>query len=173
MSGAVGWLLLIFSQLSLLAVGGGISVLQEMQRQVVDVHGWMSAGDFAALFALAQAAPGPNILVVTAVGWRVAGLAGALTATLGMIGPSSVLTWFISRAWHRFREAAWRRTVQAGLVPLTVGLILGSAALLTAATTTNWLTAAITAATVAVVLGTRLHPIVMLAIGAAAGAALA
>ena len=146
------WLLLIYGQMSLLAVGGVATVLPEMQRQVVDVHGWMDARQFAALFALAQAAPGPNMLVATVVGWQVAGFPGALMATLGMVGPSSVLTWFTARAWHRMRDRAWRRTAQAGLVPVTVGLVVAAAALIAASTVHGVGTALVLAGTVAGVL---------------------
>lgn len=171
MSGNLVWLAQIYAQISLLAVGGIASVLPEMQRQVVEVHGWMSPAEFAALYALAQAAPGPNMMVSTLVGWRVAGAPGAIVATLGIIGPSSLLTWATAGAWHRFRNAAWRQQVQAGLVPLTVGLVMAGAALLTASTTHWWLPGAITAATAAAMLGTRLHPLLLLAAGALLGVA--
>ncbi len=167
----LGWLALIYAQMSLLAVGGVASVLPEMQRQVVDARGWMSPAEFAALFALAQAAPGPNMMVSTLVGWRVAGAPGALVATLGMIGPSSVLTWATTHVWNRFRHAAWRQKVQAGLVPLTIGLVMASAALLTASTTHGWLPGVITAATAAATLGTRVHPLLLLGAGALLGVA--
>jgi chromate transporter len=160
----------IFGELSVLAVGGIAPLLPEMQRQLVDVHHFMAREEFAALFALAQAAPGPNMMVSTLVGWRVAGLQGALAATGAMIGPSSLLTYASARAWHRFRDRPWRRVIQAGLTPVTVGLVAAGAALLAAATTHDWLTALITLATAAVVLGTRLHPLWMLALGAAMGA---
>ena len=166
----LGPLASIFGQLSVLAVGGIAPVLPEMQRQVVDVHGYMDRPTFAALFALAQAAPGPNMMVSTLVGWHVAGLSGALVATGALIGPSSVLTYVTARAWHRFRERSWRRVVQAGLVPVTVGLVAASAALLAAATTQGLLTAAITAVTAAAVVLTRWHPLWLLAGGALLGA---
>ena len=164
------WLALIYAQLSLVAVGGVAPVLPEMQRQVVDIHGWMPASEFAALFALAQAAPGPNMLVATLVGWHVAGWPGALAATAGMIGPSSVLTWAVSGAWHRFRDRPWRTAIQAGLGPVTVGLVAAGAGLLAASTSQNWPATAITAATAAAVLFTRLHPLWLLAAGALLGA---
>jgi chromate transporter len=161
----------LFGQLSVLAVGGIAPVLPEMQRQLVDVHHTMGREEFAALFALAQAAPGPNMMISTLAGWRVAGLAGALAATGGMIGPSSLLTYATARAWHRFRDKPWRRVVQAGLTPVTVGLVAAGAALLVASTTHGLDTAAVTAVTVAVILLTRLHPLWMLALGAVVGAA--
>ena len=165
--GEVGWLALGYAQMSLLAVGGVSAVLPEMQRLVVARHAWIGSAEFAALFALAQMAPGPNMLIATLVGWRVAGLPGALAATLGMIGPSSLLTWATAGAWHRFRERPWRRRVQAGLVPVTVGLIMAGAALLVASASTGLLTAGITLTVTAAVLATRLHPLALLAAGAA------
>ena len=160
------WLFLVHAQLSVAAVGGVVSVLPEMQRQLVEVHGWVTPAEFADLFALAQAAPGPNMLVVTAVGWHVAGWVGALAATLGLIGPPALMTFLASSLLRRYRDAPWRRAVQAGLVPVTVGLVLASATLLTVSTTTGWLAAATTAVTAALLLGTRVHPLVVLAAGA-------
>lgn len=160
----------IFGQLSMLAVGGIAPILPEMQRQLADVHHFIGREEFAALFALAQAAPGPNMMVSTLIGWRVAGLSGALAATGGMIGPSSLLTYVASHFWHRFRDRPWRRLIQAGLTPVTIGLVAAGAALLALATTHGPVTALITLATAGVVLGTRLHPLWMLALGAAVGA---
>jgi chromate transporter len=169
----LGHLAAIFGQLSVLAVGGVAPVLPEMQRQVVDVQHYMDRPTFAALFGLAQAAPGPNMMVSTLIGWRVAGVPGALAATGAMIGPSSVLTYITARLWHRFRERRWRRLVQAGLVPVTVGLVAAGAALLAASTTHGVLTAAITLATAGLVVFTRWHPLWMLAAGAVLGAVFA
>lgn len=168
--GLLGDLAVVFAQLSLLAFGGGNSVLGEMQRQVVEVHPWMSAQEFAALYALAQAAPGPNMLVSTLVGWRVAGLAGALVATAGMCGPSSLLTFVTIGLWYRFRNRPWRATVQAGLVPVTAGLIMAGAALLVRTTSAAWGTGALTLVAVALFLFTRIHPLIVLAAAAVLGA---
>jgi chromate transporter len=162
-------LFLVCAQLSIVAVGGATAVLPELQRQVVDVHHWMGAQEFGALFALAQAAPGPNVLVVTLVGWRVAGLGGAFAATVGMLLPSGLLTWCVLGAWHRFRDRPWRAAVQAGLVPVTVGMVMAAAALLATATTTGWATGLITLAVAVVTLRTKLHPLLLLAAGAAFG----
>lgn len=171
MNTPLAMLALIFAELSLLAIGGVNSTLPEMQRRVVEVHGWMTARDFADLYALAQAAPGPNMLVSTLVGRRVAGVGGAVVATLAMIGPSSILTWASASAWHRFRAQPWRRRVQAGITPITVGLVAAAAALLAASTSSSWRAALLTAGAAAAVLGTRAHPLALLAAGALLGAA--
>ena len=148
-----------FSVLSLIAVGGAITVLPEMHRSVVEIHGWMSGAQFAELFALAQAAPGPNILVVSLIGWKVAGSAGAVVATAGVCGPSCVLTFAVSRIWQRFRGARWRASVEDGLVPVTVGLMLAGGYLITLSADHSWPAFAITVVTAAVVLATRIHPL--------------
>jgi chromate transporter len=169
MSGTLTALMLIFAQLSLLAFGGGNTILTEMQRQVVQVHPWMTASEFASLFALAQAAPGPNMLIATLVGWRVAGLPGALVATLSLCAPSSLLTFGTAQLWYRFRSASWRVLVQRGLMPVTAGLIMASAVLLSESTTTGWSTAALTAVATVVFLRTKIHPLVVLGAGMVLG----
>jgi chromate transporter len=163
-------LAVVYGQLSLLAFGGANAVIPEMQRQVVDVHHWMSAHDFAALFALAQAAPGPNMMVVSLVGWRVAGFWGAIVTTGSVALPSSVLTLLVTGVWYRFKDANWRKALQAGLLPVTVGLIAASAALLIQATTVDWTAAAVTVVTAGLFIFTKVHPMLILAAAAAAGA---
>jgi chromate transporter len=171
MSEEIVQLAIDFSLLSLITVGGVITVLPEMHRNVVEVHGWMTGAEFAQLFALAQAAPGPNILVVSLIGWKVAGVAGAAVATAAVCGPSSILTYAVSRIWQRFRGAPWRRVVEDGLVPVTVGLMLAGGYLITLAADHSALAFAITAATAGIVLTTRIHPLWLLAAGGLLGLA--
>jgi len=160
----------VFGQLSLLAFGGGNSILPEMQRQVVSVHPWMTARDFAALYALAQAAPGPNMLVSTLIGLRVAGIAGAVTATAALCLPASALTFVCAHVWNRMRDRPWRMIVQAGVVPVTVGLVMASAALLVHTTAHDWRGAAVVVVAAGLFLGTRLNPLWVLGAAAALGA---
>ncbi len=162
-------LALIFSQLSVVAFGGGNTTLPEMHRQVVDVHHWMSNADFAALYALAQAAPGPNLMVAPLIGWQVAGLAGLLVTALAIFGPSSILTVVALHAWRRFKNRPWQRAVQAGLVPISTGLVAASATIITHAVDRAWIFVAITAVSTMVLLRFRVHPLWMLALGAMVG----
>jgi chromate transporter len=160
----------VYAQLSLMAFGGANALIPEMQRQVIDVHHWMDAQEFAALYALAQAAPGPNMMVVSLIGLRVGGFWGALVTTGAVAAPSSVLTFLVSRIWDRFKNANWRRALQAGLQPVTIGLISASAALLIESTTVDWGTALVTVVTTALFIFTRLHPLLIMGAAAAAGA---
>lgn len=162
-------LFVIFAQLSLLAFGGGNTILPEMQRHVVDIQHWMSAREFSTLFALAQAAPGPNMMIVPLVGWHVAGWSGLVVASLAKFGPSSLVTGLAMRLWHRFKDRPWRRTVQAGLVPMTAGLVCASAFLIAEASDGTWMLAAITLGVAIATYATRLHPLWALAAGALIG----
>ena len=159
----------IFSQLSLLAFGGGNTILPEMQRQVVDVHHCMSASEFTSLFALAQAAPGPNMMVVSLVGWHVAGWSGLLVATLAKFGPSSLVTVIALHEWERFRNRPWRRYVQQGMMPVTAGLVAASAVLIAEASNRTAVQWGITAACAVLAYRTRIHPLWLLAAGALIG----
>jgi chromate transporter len=163
-------LAIVYGQLSLLAFGGANALIPEMQRQVVDVHHWMSAHDFAALYALAQAAPGPNMMVVSLVGWRVAGFWGAMITTGAIAAPSSILTLLVTGVWYRFKDAPWRKALQAGLQPVTAGLIMASAWLLLRTTTVDWTAAAVTVVAATLFIFTKIHPLLILGGAALAGA---
>jgi len=120
-------LTLVFTQLSLLAFGGGNAILPEMQHQVVTVHQWMTAEQFSSMFAMAQAAPGPNMMIVPLVGWHVAGPMGLFVTSFAKFGPSSVITIFALKFWNNFRDHPLRGKFEKALKPITVGLVLVSA----------------------------------------------
>ena len=166
------WTLAVsFAVLSCLAIGGVSALLPEMHRQAVDVHGWMSSQRFTDFYALSQAAPGPNLTVISLIGWTVAGAPGVVAANVAFVGPTSVLTFFLARTWARFREARWRVAVQIGLLPVTAGLI-GSAAYLLAKNASDTIVGiGITAITAAAAYFTRTHPLIFLGAGAALGLA--
>jgi len=159
----------IFAGLSLLAFGGGSSLLPEIQRQLVDVHHWMTAEDFIALYALAQAAPGPNMMVIPLLGWRIAGVPGALVVSVAVFTPAAVLTGATLMVWRRLRDSPWRRIVQAAVVPISVGLVASSAALITLSADQTWVLTVISVIGALVHLRTRIHPLWILAVGAVFG----
>ena len=165
----LGQLGLHFLLLSPFAIGGANAVVPEMHRQAVEIAGWMTDRQFADLFAIAQVAPGPNIIIVTLIGYHVAGVAGALVATFAMIGPSCVLVYFANRTWDRFRHADWRVIVQAAMVPISVGLIAASALIVAQAAVGSGVGVALAAATAAVAFFTRVHPLWMFALAAGLG----
>jgi chromate transporter len=158
-----------FAIMSLLALGGANAVVPEIHRQAVEFRGWMTDRQFADMFAISQAAPGPNVMIVTLVGFHVAGLPGAIVTTLAMCGPTAVLASFLARTWDRFKTAPWRIAVQAGLVPISVGLVGASAIVLTGAAVRNWSAVALTVATAAVAYWTRWNPLWLIGIAGLVG----
>jgi chromate transporter len=158
-----------FALLSLFSVGGINAILPEVHRLSVDVYGWMSDRHFTDLFAIAQAAPGPNIMLLGLIGFQVAGLLGAVVATLAILGPSSILIYWSSRLWQRYRDARWRIAAQNGLVPVSIGLIAASAYIIAKTADKNFAAFAITIVTAVVLYFTKLHPLLLLMAGAAVG----
>jgi chromate transporter len=148
-----------FALLSLFAVGGANAAIPEMHRIAVEAMHWMSDRQFADSYAIAQVSPGPNVIIVTLIGYHVAGLAGAGVATAAMCGPTCVLAYVVARTWDRFRQARWRIAIQAGLVPLSIGLIGASAFVLARASDHTIVAAIITAATAAVAFFTHVNPL--------------
>jgi chromate transporter len=119
-------LLVNFAILSLFAIGGANGAIPEMHRVAVDIMHWMSDRQFSDVFAIAQVSPGPNVMIVALIGFHVAGLPGALVATAAMIGPTCVAAYVMTLIWDRFRTAKWRIAIQAGLVPVALGLMAAS-----------------------------------------------
>jgi chromate transporter len=148
-----------FALLSLFAIGGANAALPEMHRLAVEVMHWMSERQFADVFAIAQVTPGPNVIVVTLIGYHVAGLAGALVATLAMCGPTCLFAFFVGRAWDRFKDAPWRVAVQAALVPISIGLLGASAAVVAGAAAQSELAVAVTALTAVITYAVKLNPL--------------
>ena len=164
-------LALYFGILSMVSFGGIPAVTSEMQRVVVDVKGWATPAEFVQLFAVAQAAPGPNVLVVSLVGWKAAGLAGALVALLAACIPAGALAWWVAGLWDRFKDDPWRAIIQKALAPLVVGLILsGGVVLATPGGVPDWRMWVIAGATAAATLFTKLNPLWLLGTAAVVGA---
>lgn len=162
----------LYVALSFLCIGGTIPLIPDMHRFFVDSRGLMTTSEFAGYIALAQAAPGPNILYVALFGYHVAGAAGALT-TLGAIsiGPF-VLILLASKFFTRLKANPWREIVLRGLAPVTVGLMLAGASLLTKGfvNATAWTIAAISLAAFFAL--PKVHPLWLIAAGGVAGAAI-
>jgi chromate transporter len=156
--------------LSAISFGGFPTVLPDVRAFVVTAHGWMTDEDFTNIFAIAQAIPGPNmILMMGLVGWKVWGLPGAVASSTATFAPPCAIYFGAFRLWDRFRDAGWQRSVRAGLAPVTVGLIMASGIVMGWAANTSWPAVAISISAFAVLLTTRVNPIWLLAAGGAAG----
>ncbi len=158
-----------FALLSLFAIGGANAAIPEMHRlAVVSLH-WMSDRQFSDMYAIAQVSPGPNVIIVTLIGYHVAGLIGAVTATVAMCGPTCVLAFWVARFWDRFKDAPWRTAIQAGMVPLSIGLIAASAFVVARAADHNLIAAGVTVAAAVVASMTRINPLWVFVAGGVLG----
>jgi chromate transporter len=158
-----------FGLMSLFAVGGANSAVPEMHRVAVDVHHWLTDKQFADVFAISQLSPGPNVLIVTLIGYAVAGLGGALVATLAMCLPTAILAYGVSRFLGRSSHSRWPAIIQAALVPLSIGLMAASGLVLGLASDRTWVAAAVTIGAAVLASLTRLNPLWLLAAGGCLG----
>ncbi|MGJ5181646.1 chromate transporter [Bradyrhizobium oligotrophicum] len=162
-------LFVTFALISFFAVGGANAALPEMHRIAVDVRHWMTDKQFADVFAISQLSPGPNVLIVTLIGYSVAGLAGAAIATIAMCGPTAALAYFVSRWLSNVRGARWPAILQSALVPLSIGLMGASALILAQASDQTWPALALSASAAVIASTTRLNPLWLLAAGGCLG----
>jgi chromate transporter len=159
---------LVFAPLSLLSFGGGNAVIADIAQQSVTVHGWTSSREFADLFALSRAAPGPGSMLAALIGWKAAGISGAVVATLAFYVPSAILVFGVARLWGRWRGSSWHTAVERGMAPIAAGLFLsGGIAVLRASPGGPIVWIAAIAATIALLRWPRMHPVPLL-LGAAA-----
>lgn len=160
-------LALVFAPLSLVSIGGGPSAIAEMQHQAVLVHQWMSEREFADLFAIARAAPGPGTLLATLIGFSAAGWLGALVVSLAFFLPSSLLVYATVSIFNRW-GSRWRAAVEAGLAPIAVGLVLAGALVVLAAGRAGALGWALAlAVALCRIWRPNIHPLVLIGLGAA------
>lgn len=163
-----------FMLLSLLAVGGAITTASDMHRYVVVEQGWISDAQFTSSIAIAQAAPGPNVLFVAVIGWNVAGWAGALATLAGTLLPSSLLVLAVSRWAAQRRESLAVRAFTTGMAPLTLGLMTATGWVLAEpfvrAGDQRWGALALVAVTLVTMMRVKLSPMWLVALGAVVGA---
>jgi chromate transporter len=165
-----GGVLAQFLMLSLLSIGGAIGTAPEMHRYLVDQHHWMTNEQFSASIAIAQAAPGPNLLFIAVLGWGIGHFFGMGVTMLGILLPSTTLTLAAARWGEARRSTRGVKAFVAGMAPLTVGLVLSSGFILGKPGYGNpWLLATMVG-TVVVCLRTRISPLWLIAAGGAVGA---
>ncbi len=167
----IDWLALFghFLLLSLLAIGGAITVVPDMHRVLVDQMGLLTDAQFSASIAIAQASPGPNVLFVAVMGYQAAGLTGAAVTLLGIMLPSTTLALSAARWSHARRD--WRavQAFKAGMAPIVIGLLLATGWILTAETP-GWRAGLLTLVAALLVWRTRVHVLVLVGAGAVLGA---
>src|SRR5215469_9659818 len=155
---------LVFMMLSVLAVGGGTAVLPDMQHATVH---WFNLTDkqFRDIYSLGQVAPGPNMLMVMVIGYRLAGAAGAAVVGVAFFLPDCILTFFANRLWYRLAESRWRTALQRGLAPVAIGLMLSGTYALARLSISNLAGLVIAAVAFAILSWRRINPLLLISAG--------
>ena len=160
-------LFMVLAPFSLAAIGGGPSIFGPLQHETVDVRHWLSARDFIDLFAVARAAPGPATMIAALIGWRVAGLVGALVGTISIFLPSSLLCFGVAKVWNAYRGRLWHSALEDGLAPVAAGLVFAGAVNIFQIANAGLVGAGVAlAAMLALAIWPKLHPFLPLAAGA-------
>ena len=165
----IGQLVRTFGVLSLLSIGGANATIPEIHRQIVGGLHWMNDNTFADLVAIGQTAPGPNVLVISMIGWHMAGLAGMLTATIAIVLPSAVLALILGRLMTRYAALEWIGLARKALAPIAVGFMLASGFVMTRASFEGSLSLVIVVAVAGLVVFTKTSPVWGIMAGALVG----
>lgn len=167
----VAELALHIALMSLMAVGGGVVLLApQVGQYVVEGRHWLSNEQFSAAYAIAQAAPGPNLLFISLVGWLIGGWSGAVFTTIAVIVPSTLLTLGAIRLQARHAGGRLSRALGEAFGPMSIGLMAATAWLFTRISNTDWRADVLTILSALILLRTRLNPVLLIAAGAMAGA---
>jgi chromate transporter len=154
-------ILLLLAPLSLMTVGSGQSIMADLQANVVG-NGWLTQKEFLDVFAIGRMAPGPNSILVTLIGWKVAGLSGAIIASIGIFLPSSLLLYSFMNVWARFRGAPWQIALERGLAPIASGLIIASSLALIQHAEGGWIAWVLSAIATGIALWLPINPLLLI-----------
>lgn len=162
-------LFLKLSAFSLVAFGGINALLPTLYDISVNQEHWINGQTFSDYFAIAQAAPGPNLMTVTLIGWKVGGVIGAAIATFAIAWPSSIMIFFLQRSILGMQDKQRQQAIQFAAGALAVGLVLSAAWQIALQINDSYAAYALTIATIVITLFTRWHPLYLIAIGGALG----
>jgi chromate transporter len=162
-------LIRVFAYLSILTVGGGMAAFPELKVLTVDVHHWLTFPQLIHLYSVGQMAPGPNMMMIVAIGQWVAGLSGAVVVLIAFFLPTALLAFFIGRLWNRLDKWPWRTSIQRGLAPVSIGLLLAGSLTMAKGAVTGWITASVAVAVLVILLRSRINPALLILAGALVG----
>ena len=162
-------LIRVFSYLSLLTVGGGMAAFPSLKRLTVDVHQWLTFTQLIHLYSIGQMAPGPNMMMIVSIGQWVGGFVGAVVVVIAFFGPTAVLAFVVNRLWEREEKWPWRTSIQKGLAPVSIGLLLAGCFTMAKGAITGTETAAMATAALLVLLRYKINPALVVAAGAVVG----
>jgi chromate transporter len=163
-------LIRVFGYLSLLTVGGGIAAFPEMKTLTVEVHHWLTFPQLVHLYSVGQMAPGPNMMMIVAIGEWAGGILGAIVVVIAFFGPTSLLTLIVGRLWNRLAKWPWRVSIQKGLAPVSIGLLLAGCFTLAKGAVFGLETATIAVAVLLLLLQYKINPALLVLAAAIIGA---
>ncbi len=162
-------LIRVFAYLSILTVGGGLAAFPEMKHLTVDIHQWLSFDQLIHLYSMGQVAPGPNMMMIVVIGQWAAGVPGAFVVLIAFFGPTALLAWGIGRVWKHLENWPWRTSIERGLSPVSIGLLLAGCFSLARGAVTGWMTGMIAVAVLMILLLTKINPAWLVLAGAVVG----
>jgi chromate transporter len=160
----------VFAYLSLLTVGGGMAAFPELKVLTVEVHHWLTFPQLVHLYSVGQMAPGPNMMMIVSIGEWAAGALGAIVVVVAFFGPTSIVTLLTGRLWNRLERWPWRRSIQLGLAPVSIGLLLAGCFSFAKGAVSGHETAAIAVGTLLVLLKYKVNPALLILGAAVVGA---
>ena len=159
----------VFAYLSLLTIGGGMAAFPEMKVLTVDVHKWLTFPQLIHLYSVGQMAPGPNMMMIVSIGQWAGGFLGALVTLLAFFGPTALLAYVTGNLWNRLEKWPWRRSIQRGLAPVSIGLLLAGCFTMAKGAILGVETAAISVAVLLILLRYKVNPALLVIGGAIVG----
>jgi chromate transporter len=162
-------LIRVFAYLSILTVGGGMAAFPEMKVLTVEVHKWLTFTQLIHIYSVGQMAPGPNMMMIVVIGQWAGGILGALVTLIAFFGPTAVLAYGVARAWRKLEKWPWRTSIQQGLAPVSIGLLLAGCFSMAKGAITGLETGAIAVGVLLMLLQYKINPALLVLGGAAVG----
>ncbi len=159
----------VFAYLSLLTIGGGMAAFPEMKILTVEVHKWLTFPQLIHLYSVGQMAPGPNMMMIVPIGEWAGGVLGAIVVALAFFGPTAVLTFIVGRLWNKLEKWPWRRSIQQGLAPVSIGLLLAGCFTMAKGAIFGLETATIAVVVLLILLNYKINPALLILVGAVIG----
>jgi chromate transporter len=162
-------LIRVFAYISLLTVGGGMAAFPELKILTVEVHKWLTFPQLIHLYSVGQMAPGPNMMMIVAIGQWAGGLLGVLVVLVAFFGPTALLAFIVARLWKKLEAWPWRTSIQEGLAPVSIGLLLAGCFTMAKGAIFGVETAAIAAGVLLILLQYKINPALLVLASAAVG----
>ena len=162
-------LIRVFAYLSLLTVGGGMAAFPEMKILTVEVHHWLTFPQLIHLYSVGQMAPGPNMMMIVSIGEWAGGWLGGVVTLLAFFGPTAVLAFVVARLWKRLEKWRWRKSIQEGLAPVSIGLLLAGCFTMARGVISGLETATIAVGALLILLQYKVNPALLVLAGGILG----